>query len=245
MRERLRKRRRKIAAKLPGLTRRGRLVRNLACVLLLAVLCWVLLGAPALTEAWAFRRAERRNLVGPSEILQRMDVDWDGFDYHRLIAAKNDWGYVLYAPDRPYAETELIYQAKMGDVTLMAPPEMWIHEPVSDQPLVLFTDLAAARAQVELTLTPALSSSVDLSNVTCRADADRRSGGFFLFVLSSESREEQQRFYESDALQTLAAALRGKYSLDPPVPVTVRLWDRAGTLIYEDTLRIGSQEVVE
>lgn len=64
----------KAMVKLPHLTRKGKTIRNLVCVVLLAGLCYLLLGAPPLTARQAFRRAERQNLVGPSEIIAAVSL---------------------------------------------------------------------------------------------------------------------------------------------------------------------------
>lgn len=69
MKERLKQGWKRLWSRVPPYTRKGKLIRNVVCILVLAVFCWCCLGAPALTPRWDFRREERTHLVGPAEIL--------------------------------------------------------------------------------------------------------------------------------------------------------------------------------
>lgn len=62
-------RRRLFLSRLPHLTRKGKLLRNLICVVLLGALCAVLLGVWQATPEQALRQAERSYLLGPSNII--------------------------------------------------------------------------------------------------------------------------------------------------------------------------------
>lgn len=222
-----------VVSRMPRLSRPWRVVRNLACIVLLAGVCYVLLGAPALTEEWAFRRAERQNLVGPTEILGAADVDWEGWSYHRLMAGKGSGYYVLCGVDWPALEC----WSKTGDVTLAAPPQVG-RSGHAYQPLVLFTELPAVRAQIELTLTAEMAGYEEMETVTYQRDAEREAG-IFIFVLADREFDYQQEG-EMQALSTLINRLRGRElsRYEKPIPVTVRLWDETETLIYEKTLMI-------
>ena len=69
MKERLKRGWKRLRSRIPPHTRKGKLIRNVVCILVLVVFCWCCLGAPALTPRWDFRREERTHLVGPAEIL--------------------------------------------------------------------------------------------------------------------------------------------------------------------------------
>lgn len=58
-----------LIGKIPPRSRGGKLIRNMVCILLLCVVIWWCFGMPALSVRHAFRRAERANLLEPSEIL--------------------------------------------------------------------------------------------------------------------------------------------------------------------------------
>lgn len=56
-------------AKLPPRSRRGKLVRNVICILLLVMVGWTLLGAPALFPRQTFRSLARAYMMDDPEIL--------------------------------------------------------------------------------------------------------------------------------------------------------------------------------
>lgn len=58
-----------VIQKIPPHGRRGKLIRNILCMVLLVLAGYIILGAPALSARHAFRRAERARLREPSEIL--------------------------------------------------------------------------------------------------------------------------------------------------------------------------------
>lgn len=65
--------------RLPRMSRKGRIVCNLLVSLVLIAAMWLVLGAP-LPTVLEFRRAEKVNLVGPSEIIavvpgEKLDLD--------------------------------------------------------------------------------------------------------------------------------------------------------------------------
>lgn len=59
----------------PRLTRKGRVIRNLAVVSLLLVLLWTWLCFPLPTRSMNFRRLERARLIAPGEIVYQ--TDWN------------------------------------------------------------------------------------------------------------------------------------------------------------------------
>ena len=69
MKERLKRGWKRLCGRVPPHTRKGKLIRNVICILVLVLFCWCCLGAPALTPRWDFRREERTHLIGPANIL--------------------------------------------------------------------------------------------------------------------------------------------------------------------------------
>lgn len=65
----------KIVEKLPRLPRKWRIVRNLAAVLILALLVPTMLDWPPLTQYGAFRKLEAGYLLTPSELVLRVKSD--------------------------------------------------------------------------------------------------------------------------------------------------------------------------
>lgn len=63
----------KFQFRLPRLGRRGKILRNLLVTLLLLTLIWWQFLCPLFWPEWEFRRAERRLLLPPSEIVLHLD----------------------------------------------------------------------------------------------------------------------------------------------------------------------------
>ena len=92
----------------------------LALVLLLAV--YVSLGRPFRGETAAFRSAEKANLVGPSEIIDRMDIrkDWLYARWDRLLIG-DDGEEVLFWFSRRSPDTEVLCRCEKTDGMLLLP----------------------------------------------------------------------------------------------------------------------------
>lgn len=58
-------------SRLPRLPRKWRLVRNVICILLAVYFIWLFLDCRSLTMMGAFRRTEREQMLGPSEVVYR------------------------------------------------------------------------------------------------------------------------------------------------------------------------------
>ena len=63
-----------------------RIVRNLLLSVVLIGLFYVFTGCPDMTVEQAYRRAAKRNLVGPGDVLAILNVDMNG-GYDRLLLA--------------------------------------------------------------------------------------------------------------------------------------------------------------
>lgn len=116
--ERLGRLRRKVGARIPRLSRPWRIVRNLVCIAFGVYLIWVLMGGHPLTKAWAFRRAERRDMVGSSEMILEQ---WDGDEV--TLVGRTEQGYFLGTfsreinPLRGWYTQGTLYVERQEDVT--------------------------------------------------------------------------------------------------------------------------------
>lgn len=239
----MKKLKRWLGRRIPRLNRPQRIIRNFACILLMLICTWFMMGAPALTPRWAFRRAERLNLLERSEILDVVRVG----ERFRMVVAENERNYILFVDAPLYEETWLTFDDKQSPVTLMMPLEhRWR---IQDCPLVLLTDLPVARGEVEFSLIPEVSGQYIQEEIHYLVDGELLNSGNMLFVVDSgeaEYQEGEKYWAESDVETTMAHLAFARYDIQHTcrVDITVRLWDGNGDLIYNEILRNGV-EVIE
>ena len=128
----------------------------LALILILA--CLVALGCPPNGELTRFRREEKANLMGPSEILDRMDnpKDWLDARWDRLVIGEDGEEIIFWFDYRP-GRSERFFRVEKQDGVLLLPLPGCIYSlssPLQQDmvlPLFLFADdPAAVRATVEI-----------------------------------------------------------------------------------------------
>lgn len=229
--------------RIPRLSRPQRIVRNFAFILLLAVAAWFLIGAPALTARWGFRRAERLNLLEPAEILDVVKLG----DQPAIVVAESKESFVLWYDRFPYEHTELTIDDKREPVSLMMPLKSgWLMYQI---PWVLMTDLPAARGEVEFTLIPDVADQYIQEEVHYLVEGARLNSGNFLFVIDCEEADYgygPNHLVTSDVSTTMGYLAMARYNVQQTcrVDIAVRLWDENGTLIYDEILKNGV-EVIE
>ena len=97
---------------LPRLGRRGKILRNLLVTLLLLTLIWGQFLCPLFWPEWEFRRAERRLLLPPSEIVLHLDAPGGRIyregqsrpilrDDHQFIGVGDGYAIVIALQNRP------------------------------------------------------------------------------------------------------------------------------------------------
>ena len=222
----------KVTAKIPRLSRPWRVVRNLVCIVLAVYLIWLMLGGRPLTVQWAFRRAERQDMVGPSEIMLERREAGDV-----TILGETQEGYFLGLFSRlsggGWRTDATLYIPRQTDVTLTVMdilPGMHYGSGYVDL-LLLCDDPAVSRGEAELTL----AGSGSLNGR--RYDFDQTYTVEFLpegeGVLSGrvEARSEDDGSWESRLERVM---LGGIY--DNTVPVTIRLYDGGGALLLERSM---------
>lgn len=235
----------KLLKRIPSLNRPGRTARNLICCVLLLLLCWYVMGAEPFLPRWAFRMAERTQMVGPADIL---DVVWldqkSGSDCY-IVVGEDQWGYSVFGPAtcfEPGIEYGFLYQEKQKNVNLILPYSL--KEP-DEWPIVLFTELPAARAQIQFKLGPEILNQLELQEmIPYCLDGEWREEGYFLFRFSPHTDDEVQRDAEFDVMGHLAywsdAYNRHIVSeRSDSHQITVRLWDSEDNLIYENAIKYG------
>lgn len=232
---------RKIRAKLPAPSRRGKVIRNLVTVFLLAFFCWwLLLDAPAFSAEQEYFRYARQNLLGDTKILTIVDTsewpDWTNGDM--LVVAEDEAHYVVCLN-----RYDLECWDKQGDVMVAGMPATAFITPIDYHPFLLLTKLPASRAEVVLTLPPEVDfeSTGEFEGATFRGEAEGENG-VFLFCFPDGIQEGQmtyskQRQLQGHALFIFAEALRGlAQDYGCSATVAVRLWDAQDQLIYDEML---------
>lgn len=248
-RERLKQLWKRLTDKLPPYTRKGRVIRNLVVIVLLALLCWTLLDAPALTTEWKYRRMERRNLVDRGEIITIKDIalpHWPEYEDCHLVVAENEDKYITCMPE----SHDSLECWDKKEVTLASVEPPGPTDPWAVTPLILITRLPAVRAEVEFTLPPELNWSLSkyeqhlpepYMGFVCQGTAEGDNGVFVFSLLEERPEsgewdaEKMMWQLERDALSIFVHILRGiENDYDVEIPVTIRLWDGENNLIYDE-----------
>ena len=188
-----------------------------------------------------FRRLEKANLAGPSEILDRMDAQkewpWD-MSYHRLIIG--DAGEEILFGISMYERNYMVLQRreKIDGLLLVPLPSNHVLDLYGDDgagkvlPLFLFADDPAA-VKAEVTLHLSDTAEIELSQVRGPdAPPEERDGctrnGYFLFNIPLP---EDHRAEKADLLGDLfeTNAINSPTNLE--YPAAIRLYDAAGNLL--------------
>jgi hypothetical protein len=219
---------RRITSRIPRLSRPWRVVRNLVCIVLAAYLAWMFAGGYAVTAQGAFRQAEKKYMVGPSEILTQERGDYRG---HRLtwMLGRTEDGYVsgwFQLCKRGWYSWDLHYYDRQ-DVTLIPLTENEYGQETID--LVLLTDVSGvSRGEAELTFDgwgEFNGRSYDYHK-TYSVEFLPGESGILRGTLKAETEDDSS--WESDLERWRISDF---YSYT--IPVTVRLYDEAGELVYE------------
>lgn len=237
-----------------------RSVRACLCAvlaILLALAYYIAIGAPTLTFRQEFRRAEKANLVGPSQIVDILDKEYPEFD--KLIVGETEYGICFFGRYFANSSQTSIFDEKMyffnylektGDLTIVPAPNIfgvfWEY-PGETLPVYIFAEEPnAVRAEIEFTVTgqythyePEVQYEASFKE-TFTGEAVRTDSGVFRFIFISSSEEE------SRALAQFSSAVSGN-SIIPgqtgsAIPVTVRLYNAQNDLISEKNLIIGAED---
>ena len=218
---------------------RLRAVTNLLGILLSLFLIYIMIGSPVFSVRDAYRRTEKANLVGPSEILAQVRIK--GTPYDHLVLAKGEDSVTLFSFSRGKQGGELVYIETEGALTIAAAPDSTYYplETRAVIPVVLFDNCpTAVRAEVDLTLSADWKDKPEQR--TYILSADREYEGCFLFTI--EAAGSPMLGGEGMLLQTLLQ-VTGNSMADTAnlnIPAAVRLYDDADNLLVEETIAIRS-----
>lgn len=210
-----------------------------ACLLAL----YTYFGAPTFSVEKDFRRLEKSNMVGPSEILATVNLE-SGFDsYQKMIIADDGAGIIFYCYDHvDQDDPVLIYREKTEDITVLGSPY-----PIntrtrmfkSQYPIYVFDEYPdAVRAEMDVTLSAEYFG--ETFEKTYSLTANRVHPGYFQFILGVTSRRGLGIEGYAIQLFALISGYEGKYYRDLAVPVTIRLYNDAGKLLCERSLEVTS-----
>lgn len=211
--------------KIPRLSRPWKLVRNVGCILLVVLICWVIQGARPLTDEWAFRRAERLSFVGPSEILGTI-VQGTEQREERYMVGQTEQGVLVYLLQESGLwdwAGDVSYWEKTGDITFVPEPEDYSYGNEDEAFFLVFTDLPGA-AYAELDLSGQVEKYDEVQHWELTAELQN---GYFLF-----SCEDMPIPY--------LKAWNGyiSYTAISQASYTVRVYDSQGELLGEESWSI-------
>lgn len=246
-----------------GIPRPVRAGLNLLIILLLAVAFYVSIGAPTLTKVQAFRRAERANLVGPSDIL--LETELEHYFYSYLVLAETDEGVITYVSDNVWGP-DINYHEKTGDITLVTAPKNpfdygSLNWQVSFPVFVVDDYPQAVRAEVDLDIVGTYNHNLNGENLQeplnhhYTLTSQREQDGFFRFSIELPFLESSDGYgndtgtthgADGYALDLLARLFTNRYTTIKPtssasVTATVRLYDETDQLIVQRDLTIATE----
>jgi len=224
----------KLIRKLPTLSTRAKLLRNVAIMLVALLLFYLFMGAPTFSDEALFRRKERQNMVGPSNILAIIEMQDIAFS--RLLIAESNYGYILMPIFSRRQTTEgLYYNEKSDGIDIMVMPNEVFRWSTNRRPpsIIAFDNtLNAVRAELDLLIH--YEEDISLFERDYTLLSERVHNGFFIFNLPpalGEFTDRAYRFFERLADHT-------NYN-DFSFPATIRLYDAAGSLIYEQEMELS------
>lgn len=221
---------------LPRLRRRGKIVRNLLVTLFLLTLIWGQFLCPLFWPEWEFRRAERRLLLPPSEVVLHLDSPGGRIyregqsrpilrDDHQFIGVGDGYAIAVALQNRP---------------PLFSAPYVYVET----------WDLSAQEGAVKVIATSIASLYADW-----RREAEEGFLYTYLFsrglvaldlpagtVRGKLTVEEDGTLYQTDSEVNDAGAclfsllsLEGDVTFSYGLPYTLRLYDQDGAVLLEQT----------
>lgn len=230
-----------------------RVLWNLAAAFAIAAVFYVSIGSPAFSAEHAFRRAERANFVGPSEIL--FNEETENYLYDHLILAETEQGVITYATDENKSAS-FNYFKKTGAITVVSAPKYYpfywgldnlqISLPVfvvDDYPEAVYAELEICVKGVQKYNLNG-ESYTEILDQSFTAESHREKEGYFRFSLDlpfiypldkDGNRLDVRHGPDGFALDILAycftnAAMR---DFDADIFAAVRLYAADGTLLTE------------
>lgn len=232
---------------------------DVVAIIILLLLLYISIGFPTITVEQEFRRIEKLNMVGPSQIVSHLKKPYADAD--DLIVGETEEGVLFFTRKRLSAGSsyrhsyEYYYAKKTGAITVLAAPA-WSGFMLTGYslPVYVFDDYPeAVRAEISVTVTGSETHNIDGTTIendfseTFESSALRETEGHFYFTFRSI--DPYTSFYNDshDALTRLACVCNPSVVLSQEqrentiVTATVWLYDSQDNLIKEDILNITSR----
>ena len=229
----------KIKARWNQLSRPIKILLLLFVLLLTAAVSYIALDCPALTPMMGFRRGEKANMVGPSEILAEIDTHPEDvfalrklkrYDEKIIIAQSNDFDILYNHKYRtfytyPKSEKPALYCASSTAPQL----SRYRHEVTHPLQLILFDhNEQATRAVIKIKVNIA-EDGAKPCYVSFRENVRREYDGFFYIPIVPKD------ISDVSALKALQNACMSNSS-DGKITITVELYGANGLISTETTL---------
>jgi hypothetical protein len=176
----------------------------------------------SLTAKMAFRRLEKRHMVGPAEIMEILDFEEDRYDH--LLIGRSQYGYTFFEwNDQNPDDGVLTYQPKAEGATLYCTKYSYnaMDYQQSYLPIFAFCDHYAARAKLTLT------TNMDGEAISYCLEAQRSEAGYFLFRWKTGELPRGADFWQ---VQQLITGQYSSYVFDHNATATLELFDTNGQL---------------
>lgn len=227
-------------------SKKTRIFRNLLILILLIGLMDFLIADAFLIPENQFRREERGNLLGPSTILGKEEIDHSYC--HGMIVADAGDGVILWIYGKDIGSTFFTYREKYEENMIVAVPGSFGFMVVEDElhlPIVLFDNVPKA-ARAELYFTLHVTYNEEEFEKSYHLEAERTAQGYFHFTLEAEADNERGDLgAEGAAINRLAYISTSESDyIDISIPVEIRFYDLTGQLIETDTVYVRSAAAI-
>jgi len=233
---------------LDRIPRKTQVALNLLVILLFGLLLYVFLGAPAFNLEHAFRRMEKRHMVGPSQILGIEQLETTYAD--QLVVAKTEKGVILYADEHVMGYHGFSYREKDQDIMVCVTPVFLssIRPPNGDDlTVIIFDDYPeAVRAELELETFWEDNQTGKQYHYRYALSGTRTNPGYIRVDYDVQWHDYQGVWDlpENEAIYELVSYAVNGHLRAPAgeFPATVRLYDTKDQLICIRELYLFSQE---
>ena len=202
--------------------RLGKILIYLLILLLLVIGLYWFGNGKSLTVKMAFRRQEKRNMVGPAEIMEILDFENDRYDH--LLIGRSQYGYTFFEwNDQNPDDGILTYQPKAEEATLYCTQDSYnaIDYQQAYLPIFAFCDHYAASAKLTLT------THMDGEAFTYCLEAKRSQAGYFLFHWKTGQLPREADFWQ---VQQLITGRFNSHVFGHSATATLELFDAKGQL---------------
>lgn len=241
----LKKTRNKLVTVIERIPRKLQVLINLLMIPLLALMLYIHLGSPAVTPEQSYRRFEKSNLVGPSEILGYETITKRGLQEFMLAETLD--GIIVSAVRQPqyYHANDFFYINKTGELTVtLAPQELhWEYGGELALTMFLFDEYPqAVYAELDFELFWDRGGAAEYREWV-HLKSDRKNDGYFRFDLDFTHNEFAEDPH-AEAIYQLSKVFYWPNDWTLPegsYPAVVRLYNADGIQIVEKHMQLFAQ----